>query len=169
MRIFTVGELYGPLSCEYVTRQRRRCGRECYSILLTAAENAELPVKTGPEAVNHIFVMRLGKAGCGRHMGRMEEALKAKGETVEDSFEMIFEEPPNPPSPNLVWCPHCDRGVGEEECSINGAPKEKGEERFEVTHKDCRKPFVVGLTSFYRRGGKPPHQRNPFFPLHISL
>jgi len=63
MRNFTVSELWGPFPCEYPGCKNK----ECFSILLSSAENKQLPEQSGPEAVKYIFDNKLGIAICERH------------------------------------------------------------------------------------------------------
>lgn len=59
-RLFTVGDLWGPLSCEV-----NRCGNSTYTIKLSVEENERLPEPTDtPVAITYIFNNRLGTAMC---------------------------------------------------------------------------------------------------------
>lgn len=67
-RIFSVGELWGPMKCDVTKKNGRRCGRESWSLLLTRQENESLPVESGPDAVTFIFRNNLGVALCEEHL-----------------------------------------------------------------------------------------------------
>lgn len=73
MRVFTVGDLWGPLSCEHPG-----CKKETHTLLLTDEENRSLPEQTGPKAVQHIFENKLGVATCDNHFEEDSKSLAAK-------------------------------------------------------------------------------------------
>lgn len=62
MRYFTVGELWGPFTCDHPG-----CKKKTFTIKLTDEENASLPYESGPEAITFIFTKKLGKAVCSKH------------------------------------------------------------------------------------------------------
>ena len=64
MRVFSVGELWGPLSCEMDGCPEK----DAYNILLTDQENAMLPEESGPTAIAYIFSARLGYVLCDKHL-----------------------------------------------------------------------------------------------------
>ncbi len=67
-RIFSVSELWGPMRCDLIKKDGKKCKRECWSILLSRAENESLPTESGPDAVAFIFLNNLGVALCERHL-----------------------------------------------------------------------------------------------------
>jgi hypothetical protein len=64
MRLFTVGERWGPLPCEYPNCQRK----DALTIVLSDEENNLLPEKTGSAAFRFILSNRLGLVACDEHI-----------------------------------------------------------------------------------------------------
>jgi len=62
MKLFTVGELWGPFQCDYPG-----CDEMTFTLRLTDVEYESLPVKYGSEAINIIFDKEMGKAVCTKH------------------------------------------------------------------------------------------------------
>lgn len=72
MRYFTVGETWGPLKpCA--------CGKETWATLLTDEENARLPVKYGPGAIQFILDNKLGLDICSECAAKKFEEIILKG------------------------------------------------------------------------------------------
>ena len=59
IRLFTVGELWGPMRCE-----KEGCHHWTDTIALTNNENDSLPEKYGHNAVEYIFDNHLGVVMC---------------------------------------------------------------------------------------------------------
>lgn len=64
MRLFTVGERWGPLSCEYPNCQRKNA----FTIVLSDEESNLLPEKTGLTALRFIISNRFGLVVCDEHI-----------------------------------------------------------------------------------------------------
>jgi hypothetical protein len=170
MRIVSVGELFGPCHCEHLFARGKRkgecCGKECWELLLSSAEVAQLPVWSGPEAITFIFQARLGRALCAKHF---ERPLRDLRESEAEDQEINFIPAPRPAlSANVVTCEYCEVPIGEEEGSFESDPT-KGEDWFKVTHRACGKTFSVHHRDFYKRDGAPPQPGNPFSPVLIPL
>ena len=69
MRLFRLGEEWGPVRCEEIMPNGDRCGELSWCIELTDEENASLPESTGPRAMLSIYDRHLGKVLCHKHGG----------------------------------------------------------------------------------------------------
>ena len=67
--IFTFSEIWGPFSCEARNGWKERCAKQCWAIMLSDEEAAQLPQDLGPDAASFILKNRLGIAVCQEHGG----------------------------------------------------------------------------------------------------